>query len=142
MRNRRIGNFSSFSIEIYCNQYMISLDSIMQNCVIYISQNFYNVEYCSYEEFKDYMICIQKGKTEKEMRNLYQNLMDVAYRCAHVGGLGEMKKHLVESTQLSSSVRFFFYCLLEVSLMQTQLVDAHYLIESRKKKKLFSKFHT
>ena len=61
--------------------------------------------------------------------------MDVAYRCAHVGGLGEMKKHLVESTQLSSSVRFFFYCLLEVSLMQTQLVDAHYLIESRQKKK-------
>ena len=26
--------------------------------------------------------------------------------------------------------------------MQTQLVDAHYLIESRQKKKLFSKFHT
>lgn len=33
----------------------------------------------------------------------YQNLMDVAYRCAHVGGLGEMKKHHVESTQLFSS---------------------------------------
>ena len=73
--------------------------------------------------------------------------MDVACRCAHVGGLGVMKKHLVESTQpsplhLSQFVRFFFYCLLEVSLMQTQLVDAHYLIESRQKKKLVSKFHT
>ena len=45
---------------------MISLDSIMQNCVIYISQNFYNLEYCSYEEFKDYMICIQKGKKKKK----------------------------------------------------------------------------
>jgi len=69
MRNRRIGNSSSFSIEIYCNQYMISLDSITQNCVIYISQNFYNVEYCSYEEFKDYIFNMHsERKKEKEMR--------------------------------------------------------------------------
>ena len=84
----------------------------------------------------------EKRKRNEDIAFTLSKFDGCSLQVAHVGGLGEMKKHLVESTQLSSSVRFFFYCLLEVSLMQTQLVDAHYLIESRQKKKLFSKFHT